>query len=99
MGTLPIGAARPRESRAVCPGLRSGHASTNEIGAPSWDAYDRSGEAVGPRVNHYFDRPWAQAEDRQGKVVVIGLKGLDREAVANFLTGDTSRTGQEAVAR
>jgi cobalamin biosynthesis protein CobW len=56
-------------------------------------------QAVGPRVNHYFDRPWAQAEDRQGKVVVIGLKGLDREAVANFLTGDTSRTGQEAVAR
>ena len=55
-------------------------------------------QAVGPRVNHYFDRPWEQAEDRQGKVVVIGLKGLDREAVAKFLTGDTSRAGQEALA-
>ncbi|ODS01098.1 cobalamin biosynthesis protein CobW [Methyloceanibacter methanicus] len=44
-------------------------------------------QAVGPRVNHYFDRPWGQAEDRQGKVVVIGLKGLDRDAVVKSLAG------------
>lgn len=42
-------------------------------------------QAVGPRVTHYFDRPWGQTEDRQGKVVVIGLKGLDRDAVAKSL--------------
>ncbi|MEM9591238.1 MAG: cobalamin biosynthesis protein CobW [Pseudomonadota bacterium] len=44
-------------------------------------------QAVGPRVNHYFDRPWGPAEDRQGKVVVIGLHGLDREAVTKSLVG------------
>lgn len=44
-------------------------------------------QAVGPRVTHYFDRPWGQTENRQGKVVVIGLKGLDRDAVAKSLTG------------
>jgi cobalamin biosynthesis protein CobW len=44
-------------------------------------------QAVGPRVTHYFDRPWGQTENRQGKVVVIGLKGLDRDAVAKSLAG------------
>ena len=44
-------------------------------------------QAVGPRVTHYFDRPWGQTEDRQGKVVVIGLKGLDQDAVAKSLAG------------
>lgn len=44
-------------------------------------------QAVGPRVSHYYDRPWGEAEDRQGKMVVIGLKGLDREAVTKSLTG------------
>lgn len=44
-------------------------------------------QAVGPRVNHYYDRPWDAAEARQGKVVVIGLKGLDREAVTKSLAG------------
>ncbi len=44
-------------------------------------------QAVGPRVNHYYDRPWAKTEDRQGKVVVIGLNGLDREAITKSLTG------------
>ncbi|ODR95754.1 cobalamin biosynthesis protein CobW [Methyloceanibacter stevinii] len=50
-------------------------------------------QAVGPRVTHYFDRPWDQAEDRQGKVVVIGLKGLDREAVARSLAGHEALAG------
>ena len=38
-------------------------------------------QAVGPRVSHYYDRPWGAAEARAGNLVVIGLKGLDREAV------------------
>lgn len=44
-------------------------------------------QAVGPRVNHYFDRPWGETEDRQGKIVVIGLKGLDRDTVISSLSG------------
>lgn len=44
-------------------------------------------QAVGPRVSHYYDRPWATSEGRQGSVVVIGLKGLDREAVTKSLAG------------
>jgi cobalamin biosynthesis protein CobW len=42
-------------------------------------------QAVGPRVSHYYDRPWNGAEARQGNLVVIGLKGLDRAAVAKAL--------------
>jgi cobalamin biosynthesis protein CobW len=44
-------------------------------------------QAVGSRVSHYFDRPWAASEPRKGSLVVIGLKGLDREAVAKSLAG------------
>jgi cobalamin biosynthesis protein CobW len=44
-------------------------------------------QAVGPRVSHYYDRPWRVAEPRQGSLVVIGLKGLDRHAVAKSLSG------------
>jgi cobalamin biosynthesis protein CobW len=44
-------------------------------------------QAVGQRVSHYYDRPWGDAEPRQGSLVVIGLKGLDREAVERILLG------------
>jgi cobalamin biosynthesis protein CobW len=44
-------------------------------------------QAVGPRVSHYYDRPWGAGETRAGNLVVIGLKGLDREAVAKALLG------------
>jgi len=44
-------------------------------------------QAVGPRVTHYYDRPWGEVETRQGNLVVIGLKGLDRDAVAKTLLG------------
>jgi cobalamin biosynthesis protein CobW len=44
-------------------------------------------QAVGPRVSHYYDRPWGASEDRRGSVVVIGLKGLDRDAVFKSLAG------------
>ncbi len=44
-------------------------------------------QAVGPRVSHYYDRPWGETETRQGNLVVIGLKGLDRDAVARTLLG------------
>jgi cobalamin biosynthesis protein CobW len=44
-------------------------------------------QAVGPRVSHYYDRPWGRTEDRQGSVVVIGLKGLDRDMITKSLAG------------
>ncbi|MGA7458505.1 MAG: cobalamin biosynthesis protein CobW, partial [Methyloceanibacter sp.] len=44
-------------------------------------------QAVGPRVSHYYDRAWSGAEARAGNLVVIGLKGLDREAVTKALRG------------
>ena len=42
-------------------------------------------QAVGPRVTCQFDRPWQAVEQRQGRLVVIGLKGLDRAAIAEAL--------------
>ena len=44
-------------------------------------------QAVGLRVNHHFDRAWAPGEDRRSRLVVIGLKGLDRPAVERILAG------------
>ena len=44
-------------------------------------------QAVGPRVTHQYDRPWAAAEAREGRLVVIGLKGLDRASVTRALIG------------
>ena len=44
-------------------------------------------QAVGGRVNHQYDRPWRATEARQGQLVVIGLKGLDRAAVTRALAG------------
>ena len=43
-------------------------------------------QAVGPRVNHYFDRPWGEGEARLSRLVVIGEKGIDRERIAALLT-------------
>jgi cobalamin biosynthesis protein CobW len=44
-------------------------------------------QAVGPRVTYHYDRPWNGSEAREGRLVVIGLKGLDRAAVNNALLG------------
>jgi cobalamin biosynthesis protein CobW len=42
-------------------------------------------QAVGPRVVHYYDRAWAPGESRETRLVVIGLKGLDRAAIEKIL--------------
>jgi cobalamin biosynthesis protein CobW len=47
-------------------------------------------QAVGPRVTHQYDRPWAASETRQSRLVVIGLKGLDRAAVTQALLANQS---------
>jgi cobalamin biosynthesis protein CobW len=44
-------------------------------------------QAVGARVSHQYDRPWAASDPRQGRLVVIGLKGLDRAEVTRALLG------------
>jgi cobalamin biosynthesis protein CobW len=42
---------------------------------------------VGPRVDSYFDRPLREGEQDKGHLVIIGLKGLDRQRVADRLGG------------
>ena len=42
-------------------------------------------QAVGPRVAHYYDRAWQPGETRETRLVVIGLKGLDRDAIEKIL--------------
>jgi cobalamin biosynthesis protein CobW len=44
-------------------------------------------QAVGPRVERYFDRPWASGEERRSRLVVIGRRGLDRAAIQRTLAG------------
>lgn len=44
-------------------------------------------QAVGDRVQHYFDRPWQEGEQRATRLVVIGEKGLARAAIAAELAG------------
>ena len=38
-------------------------------------------QGVGARFGHYFDRAWGPAEAPVGRLVVIGLKGLDQAAI------------------
>jgi cobalamin biosynthesis protein CobW len=44
-------------------------------------------QGVGRRLQHYYDRPWRANEARHGQLVVIGLKGLDRAAIAAAIAG------------
>ena len=44
-------------------------------------------QAVGTRLHRYYDRPWASDEARQGRLVVIGLKGIAREAITAAILG------------
>jgi cobalamin biosynthesis protein CobW len=38
-------------------------------------------QAVGPRIQHFYDRAWHASEPRRTQLVVIGQKGLDRAAI------------------
>src|SRR6185437_13655835 len=42
-------------------------------------------QAVGDRVQQYFDRAWLAGEARATRLVVIGRRGLDRAAIAAAL--------------
>jgi len=42
-------------------------------------------QAVGNRIQHYYDRDWRADETRETRLVVIGQKGLDESAVKALL--------------
>lgn len=44
-------------------------------------------QAVGPRIERYFDRPWQEGETRRSELVVIGLAGLQQNAITEMLKG------------
>ena len=44
-------------------------------------------QAVGRRIQHYFDRDWHADEARRTELVVIGQRGLDRAAIVRALAG------------
>ena len=44
-------------------------------------------QGVGGRIQHYYDRAWNADEARKGRLVVIGLKGLDRAAIEAAVKG------------
>jgi len=44
-------------------------------------------QGVGARIQHQFDRKWSAGEARQGRLVVIGEKGFDRDAIRALIAG------------
>ena len=44
-------------------------------------------QAVGPRLNSYFDRPWTEGENQSTRLVVIGEKHMDQTAIEASLRG------------
>ena len=38
-------------------------------------------QAVGPRIQHHYDRHWQAGEPRRSRLVVIGQRGMDRAAI------------------
>ena len=43
-------------------------------------------QAVGARIDQYFDRAWAAGEKRGTRLVVIGLHDMDEAAVRAAIT-------------
>ena len=44
-------------------------------------------QGVGTRVRTQFDRPWRADEERLSRIVVIGERGIDRDAITAVLMG------------
>ncbi|UUP19727.1 cobalamin biosynthesis protein CobW [Nitratireductor thuwali] len=42
-------------------------------------------QAVGPRVSQYYDRAWKADETPRSRLVIIGLKGIDRARIEGLL--------------
>ncbi|HEU0216862.1 MAG TPA: cobalamin biosynthesis protein CobW [Stellaceae bacterium] len=45
-------------------------------------------QAVGARVERYYDRPWRADEERLGNLVVIGQRGLDPAAIRGMILAE-----------
>jgi cobalamin biosynthesis protein CobW len=45
-------------------------------------------QAVGDRIERYYDRPWRMSEEQRGNLVVIGQRGLDPAAVRAVILAD-----------
>ncbi len=54
-------------------------------------------QAVGDRVQRYYDRPWRAGEERRSELVVIGQTGLDPAAIRSALLGEDAPAALEAV--
>jgi cobalamin biosynthesis protein CobW len=44
-------------------------------------------QGVGARFQHHYDRVWSDDDDRMGRIVVIGRKGLDEDAIRQGIAG------------
>ncbi|MGE5506250.1 MAG: cobalamin biosynthesis protein CobW [Actinomycetota bacterium] len=44
-------------------------------------------QAVGTRIERWYDRPWKPGEERASRLVVIGQKGMDRAAIEALVLG------------
>jgi cobalamin biosynthesis protein CobW len=42
-------------------------------------------QAVGTRIETYFDKYWSQSDKRYSKLVIIGQKGLDKEKILDLI--------------
>jgi cobalamin biosynthesis protein CobW len=42
-------------------------------------------QGVGPRIQRYYDRPWADGEERRTSLVIIGETGMDEAAIRSAL--------------
>ncbi|MEO0910486.1 MAG: GTP-binding protein, partial [Pseudomonadota bacterium] len=42
-------------------------------------------QAVGNRVDHYFDREWTEAEAPNSRLVVIGLEGMKQDEISSSI--------------
>ncbi|MBO6637250.1 MAG: cobalamin biosynthesis protein CobW [Roseitalea sp.] len=49
-------------------------------------------QAVGQRIETYFDRPWEHDETPSTRLVVIGLHGMDQSAIEAAVRATTSET-------
>jgi cobalamin biosynthesis protein CobW len=45
-------------------------------------------QGVGNRIQKSFDRPWQAGEPRQGRLVLIGQKGLDKASIEKHLASE-----------
>ncbi len=46
-------------------------------------------QAVGPRLDAYYDRPWEMGEERSSQLVVIGQAGMDQAEIQQTIIDET----------